>query len=83
MASILSSLPAPAREYTKPAPEPQPHGALAMRGVKEPPSYGRRAGFVPRRLEDFGEGAHRAHQDCPLCLQLVRLLLPLGCSLGV
>jgi SNW domain-containing protein 1 len=57
MASILNALPAPAREYSKPAPEPQPHGALAMRGVKEPPPYGRRAGFVPRRLEDFGEGA--------------------------
>lgn len=58
MASILGSLPAPSRQYERPAAEPSAGAAtsLAMRGLKEPPAYGSRKGFVPRRLEDYGDG---------------------------
>ena len=59
MASILGQLPAPQRAYERPtAGQEGPGTALqAARAVKEPPPYGRRQGFTPRRLDDFGDGA--------------------------
>lgn len=55
MSTVLDRLPAPQRQYERPTVEQAP-AALATRGLKEPPAYGRRQGFVPRRLEDFGDG---------------------------
>ena len=58
MATLLSSIPAPAKEYSRPAPEgPSSSGAAGARITREPPPCGKRAGFVPRRIEDFGDGA--------------------------
>lgn len=57
MASILDRLPAPNKQYERPAADQAPAAAnLAVRGLREPPPYGKRKGFVPRRLEDFGDG---------------------------
>jgi len=57
---MLSSLPAP----TRPTDEAGGAGPSSASGsparlpppVKEPPQYGRRAGFVPRSQADFGDG---------------------------
>ncbi|KAL6770561.1 hypothetical protein ACKKBF_B31765 [Auxenochlorella protothecoides x Auxenochlorella symbiontica] len=56
--SLLASLPAPVKTYTAPdAPAPTgPSGEDSRRPVKEVPPYGRRQGFVPRRVDDFGGG---------------------------
>ncbi|GAB4821948.1 hypothetical protein N2152v2_008994 [Parachlorella kessleri] len=58
MASLLSALPAPTRDFARP--EPVSSTALATTGgprvAREPPPYGQRHGFVPRRLDDFGDG---------------------------
>ncbi|KAI3435958.1 hypothetical protein D9Q98_002016 [Chlorella vulgaris] len=54
--ALLSSIPAPAREYSRPEPPPPTGGAAGSLVTREPPPYGRRAGFVPRRLEDYGDG---------------------------
>lgn len=67
MTSFLTTLPAPAKEYSKPAPEGPTSTALAARAVKEPPPYGKRQAFVPRRLDDYGDGGRAAagtHHDC-------------------
>lgn len=57
--SLLASLPVPTKTYAAPEPElPTPSGAKQAPGViREVPPYGRRQGFVPRRVEDFGDGA--------------------------
>lgn len=57
--ALLSSIPAPAREYSRPEPPPPTGGAAGSLVTREPPPYGRRAGFVPRRLEDYGDGEKR------------------------
>lgn len=62
MASILDRIPAPQRQYERPAAEPSPAAKLASRALKEPPAYGKRTGFVPRRVEDYGDGEGRALQ---------------------
>eukprot|EP00887_Chlorella_sp_A99_P006436 scaffold3.g6436.t1 len=54
--ALLSTLPAPTGKFTGyAAPEGGPapsHGAFKP----EPPPYGQRAGFVPRKLADYGDG---------------------------
>lgn len=57
--SLLASLPAPVQSYEAPeAPAPSAPGSAvhAKKLVKEVPPYGRRQGFVPRRVEDYGDG---------------------------
>lgn len=57
MASILDRIPAPSRQYERQAAaEPGAAERLAVRALKEPPAYGKRTGFVPRRIEDYGDG---------------------------
>ena len=56
--SLLASIPAPTKELLReeaPAPSKLP-SAAPTRNVKQPPPYGQRQGFVPRRQEDFGDG---------------------------
>lgn len=55
MASVLGHLPAPTREHA-PAPRENTATQQAGRLTKEAPPYGKRQGFVPRRLEDYGDG---------------------------
>eukprot|EP00727_Mastigamoeba_balamuthi_P005608 m51a1_g1667 hypothetical protein (571) ;mRNA; f:384643-386606 len=50
--SLASVLPAPQREATPPS-SPERDDAPTFR---EPPPYGRRAGWAPRTIEDFGDG---------------------------
>ena len=65
---ILSQLPVPTREHTRPPPEPK-QGVTASKSLaigtihKEPPPYGtaERREYRPRRQEDFGDGG--AFQD--------------------
>ncbi|CAK9258725.1 unnamed protein product [Sphagnum jensenii] len=38
------------------AKQPQQQALVAIRRGQEPPVYGKRAGFVPRKVEDFGDG---------------------------
>ncbi|KAK9811770.1 hypothetical protein WJX72_009762 [[Myrmecia] bisecta] len=56
---ILSQLPAPTRDYTRPvAQEPVSTAITAPRLSREPPPYGsaERVKYVPRKQEDFGGG---------------------------
>jgi SNW domain-containing protein 1 len=54
--SLLASIPAPTRDLAREE-APSPAAASApSRPVKEPPAYGQRKGYVPRRQEDFGDG---------------------------
>lgn len=65
MASLLASLPAPKHQQQPSsaalAPAVAPAGAATALtvtgGAREPPPYPRRKGFVPRRQEDFRDGA--------------------------
>lgn len=57
--SLLASLPAPVQSYEAPeAPAPSAPGSAVhvKKLTKEVPPYGRRQGFVPRRVEDYGDG---------------------------
>jgi SNW domain-containing protein 1 len=58
--SLLASLPAPKRDLAAEAPPAPPAAAAAAPPAaaagRGPPPYGARAGFVPRRPEDFGGG---------------------------
>jgi hypothetical protein len=62
MATLLSRLPAPIHD-SAPAAAPAPAAAselvVALRGA---PPYGSRAGFVPRKPADFGDGG--AYPEC-------------------
>jgi SNW domain-containing protein 1 len=63
--SLLAAIPAPTRDLTDDGPALKPVRAAHVTprsAVKEPPPYGKRQGFVPRRLEDFGNGAPGAHR---------------------
>lgn len=57
---LLSQLPAPTRDYARPQVEAPAAAASenAPRRTKEPPPYGskERRGYVPRKLEDYGDG---------------------------
>lgn len=59
---ILSQLPAPTKEHTRPPPEAKPVSSSRALNVgtahKEPPPYGsvERREYRPRRQEDFGDG---------------------------
>jgi hypothetical protein len=56
MASLLASLPQPRQHHAAPAPAAAPAPtSMAIIG-REPPPYPKRAGFVPRKPEDFGDG---------------------------
>lgn len=64
--SLLASLPAPSRELkasreTAALDGPQKvkerdTSSVSIVVGKEPPPYGQRKGFVPRKKEDFGDG---------------------------
>jgi SNW domain-containing protein 1 len=54
MATLLSSLPAPSKQFNGPVAPAAP--VIKELAVKDAPPYGKRAGFVPRRPEDFGGG---------------------------
>ena len=61
--SFLATLPAPRQEFA--APSSGHHASAsttsqALRAANEPPPYGSRAGWVPRKLADYGEGG-RGH----------------------
>lgn len=64
MASLLASLPAPAREYGRgddvnARPSSSSDAMVASSSTpagRQLPPYGRRKGFVPRKPEDFGAG---------------------------
>ena len=54
--SFLATIPAPARQYERPeAPEPSRPAGMGKVAF-QPPPYGQRAGFVPRKVADFGDG---------------------------
>jgi SNW domain-containing protein 1 len=54
---LLAALPAPTRELKAPeAPIPSP--SITAKAIQEPPPYGQRQGFIPRKPEDFGDGEH-------------------------
>lgn len=55
--SLLDSLPAPERKYASTRPVKASKELAVQRSTFEPPPYGSRRGFVPRRPEDFGDGA--------------------------
>src|SRR5689334_8415468 len=58
--SLLASIPAPTRDLVAPEPAAAPIVAPS-RIVADVPPYGQRKGFVPRKLEHYGEG-ERAEQ---------------------
>lgn len=67
MAALLSRLPAPVHADAAPGPgatpaEPPSSQAVVARGAGAPPPYGARAGFVPRKPADFGDGG--AYPEC-------------------
>jgi SNW domain-containing protein 1 len=71
--ALLSSIPAPSKEYTRPEAPPTTSAALvASRVTREPPPYGKRQGFVPRRLEDYGDGERWASGGGAPCLAPAR-----------
>lgn len=58
-ARLLSSLPAPRHQDPFLAPtlaQSQSRSLALVSRHKEPPAYGKRQGFVPRKPEDFGDG---------------------------
>lgn len=61
MASLLSRLPTPQGAHESSSPgvsvsANEPQNAVVGSNVGRAPPYGKRAGFVPRREEDFGDG---------------------------
>ena len=54
--ALLSSLPAPSKQYTGPVAPAAPAAPVGEAARKEVPPYLKRAGFVPRRPDDFGGG---------------------------
>ena len=71
---ILSQLPAPTKEHTRPPSDKPTNSSRALSNVgtalKEPPPYGsaERREYRPRKDEDFGDGG----EDLPpaKCLEL-------------
>ena len=65
MASLLASIPAPTRDYSREGAGVGAGPSSAPVTVsKAAPPYGSRQGFVPRRLEDFG-GVRGAQKPAP------------------
>lgn len=50
--SFLSALPKPKHTY-RDAPLVEEAPVVAAAGVKEPPAYGKRRGYIPRRCDTF------------------------------
>jgi hypothetical protein len=63
--SLLSALPAPSTNLVLPTAPVAPAVASNQLSAKaEPPPYGRRKGFVPRKADDFGGGGEVGHSPC-------------------
>ncbi len=77
MASILERIPAPQRPVERAAAPESSAAKLAVRALKEPPAYGKRTGFVPRRIEDYGDGEGRPPQLCGCPFAAMRALAAL------
>jgi SNW domain-containing protein 1 len=63
--ALLGRLPLPVHDAPAPAPAPAPVAVgttLARSGGPPAPPYGSRAGFIPRKPSDFGDGG--AYPEC-------------------